>query len=140
MYEHCLLLSRGHAAEACIDILIMSLEPVAERRTQHACSRARRSAFHDEVLAIEEICGVSRIERKRFKTGEGREGGGGPLPTVAQKSFHAERAAALGIGVHRGRIPRPEIEVSKSCCRRVVAPWVIALTGARRSVRCAMPL
>src|SRR5580698_319732 len=44
-----------HAAKPRIRVLVMSLEPVAKRRPQHARGGARRATLHDEVLTIEEI-------------------------------------------------------------------------------------
>src|SRR6266516_7306819 len=92
---------RIYAAKPCIHILVVRLEPVAECGSQHASGRARRAAFHDEVLSIEKVCRVSAVKRKRLESLEGRENRRGPLPSIADHAIHAERAAALRMGIHR---------------------------------------
>src|ERR1700756_3019765 len=68
MYKHKSVLASGiYAAESRIHVLVMSLKPITERGTQHACRSARRAALHDEVLAIKKICGISVIKRERLE-------------------------------------------------------------------------
>src|SRR4029077_6826071 len=59
----CELVSVGHATETRVHVGIVRLKPVTERAAQHAGGRARGPAFHDEVLVVEEVGGVSAIER-----------------------------------------------------------------------------
>src|SRR5581483_3417219 len=68
-----------------VDIWVIGTEPVAETGPQETGCRARRGAFHDVMLAVEEIGGVAGVERKFFESGEGSEDGGGPLPAVADE-------------------------------------------------------
>ena len=69
-------------AKSRIHVLVMRLKPVAERRTQHAGSRTRRAAFHDEMLSIEEVGGVSAVERKRLESRKRPKYCGRPFPTI----------------------------------------------------------
>src|SRR5579872_894444 len=67
------LKSEIDAAESGVHVLVMPLEPVAEAGAQHAGSRARRTAFHHEVFAVEEIGRVAAIKRERLESSERRE-------------------------------------------------------------------
>ena len=89
----------------------MSLEPVAKCRPEHACGGARRPAFHDEVLAVEEICGISAIEGKRLESGVRGELRGGPFPSIAQHSLDTEIARPLGESIDGRGIPLMKIKV-----------------------------
>ena len=51
----------------------MRLEPVAERAPEHAGRGAAGSSLLDVVLAVEEVCGVARVEREGLETREGLE-------------------------------------------------------------------
>src|SRR5579864_4928536 len=76
--------SVSHAAKSCVNILVVRLKPVAKRAAQHAGGGARRSSFHDVVLAVEEVRGVARIKRKPLEAGKWLELARCPLPPVAQ--------------------------------------------------------
>src|SRR5215510_9404742 len=103
------------AAESGIDVLIMRLEPIAERSAQHAGIGASRSALQHEMFAVEEIGGIAFVERKRLESGEGREWRGGPFPTVGQHPFEAEGAPCCGKRAYGKGIPARESEVSVLC-------------------------
>src|SRR5579864_6218183 len=108
------LKSEIDAAKSGIHVLVMPLEPVAEAGAQHAASRTRRAAFHDEVLAIEEIGRVAAIKRERLESAERRELCRRPLPSVTHHTFHSKRALTLRIGINGRRIPSLKIKISKS--------------------------
>ena len=118
----------------------MRLKPVTECRPQHTCGRPRRTALHDEVLAIKKICGIPAIERKRLESRKRSEHRGCPLPSVAQHSFNSESALSLRISVHRRGIPALEIEVAESSLRSFPSPGIQALALIRSTVRRALPL
>src|SRR5712692_6683394 len=119
----------------------MRLEPVSERPPQHARCGARRATLHHIVLAVKEICRVTRLERHRSESWKRRELRPRPLPPVPQKIVHSEGTRACGMLAHRRRIPRFEIEVSPRRARRLLAPGIAALPCAvGRSVRSAMKL
>src|SRR5437879_13032320 len=102
----------------------MRLEPVSKRSPQHARSGARRATLHHIVVAVEEICGIVRIERHWCKPRKWRELRPRPLPTVPHEIVHAESASAWDMRPHRRRIPRFEIEVSPGRARCFLAPGV----------------
>src|SRR5260370_35500439 len=91
----------AHAAKSGVCKLVMRLEPVAERAPQHARCGARRPAFQDEVLAIEEIGGVSAVEREWFESGDRCKLSRRPLPPLAEHAVTTEAALALGSDVNR---------------------------------------
>src|SRR5208283_4727038 len=130
----------AHAAETCIYILVMRLEPVAKRWPQHAGGGARRATLHDEVLAIEEICRVAGVERKPLEARKGCEKRGSPFPPVAKHAIYAKCALAAGKGSYGLRIPTVEIEVAVVCIRRVVAPQVSYFNSVRSTVCGTVPL
>src|SRR5215471_12575750 len=122
MDQHGLLLGSIDATKPCIRVLVVRLKPVAERRTQHAGRRTRRSALHHEMLSIEEIGGVSAVKRKRLESGVWPEYGGGPFPSVPEHSFDAECTATLRMGVYWSRIPTLEVKISPLRIRNFVPP------------------
>src|SRR5258708_8030194 len=117
----------------------MWLEPVAERPSQHACGRARRTALQDEVLAIEEICGIPGIKRKWLEPQEGRKQRAGPFPTIPHEIRDAEVAVALRIRSHWNRVPTLEIKIAVPCGWRFRAPRVRAFAAGASAVSGAMP-
>src|SRR5260370_2721581 len=119
----------------------MRLEPVWERPPQHASGGARRAALHYEVLAVEEICGVIRIEGHGREPRKRRELRPGPLPPVPHKIMNPNGARARGMRADRRGIPRFEIEISPGSAWRFLAPGITALQRAiGRSIRGAMEL
>jgi hypothetical protein len=74
----------------------MWLKPIAKRPPQHARSRVRRTAFHDEVLGVEKIRGVTGIKRKWLESGKGSKGRARPLPSVSGKVGNAKIAETVG--------------------------------------------
>src|SRR5260370_1690734 len=108
----------------------MRLEPVWERPPQHASGGARRAALHYEVLAVEEICGVIRIEGHGREPRKRRELRPGPLPPVPHKIMNPKRARARGMRADRRGIPRFEIEISPGSAWRFLAPRITALPRA----------
>src|SRR5580704_3654837 len=117
----------------------MRLEPVAERPPQHACGRAWRTALHHEVLPIEEIRGISRIEGKWLKPGKGPERRARPFPTIPRKIGDAEFAVALGKRSSRNRVPALEIEIAVPRGWRFLAPGVCAFAASASTECGAMP-
>src|ERR1700686_3970008 len=99
-----------HAAKCGVHVRIMRLEPVPERPPQHACSCARRAAFHHEMLSVKKISGISGIERECLETGEGRKRRARPLPAIPHKIGNAEIAVALRVGSRGNGIPALEIK------------------------------
>src|ERR1700758_3227320 len=85
-----------HTAELGVNVRIVRLKPVAEAAAQHAGGGARRSALHDEMLAVEKIRGVAAIEGKRLESRQRPEGRRSPLPAIAEKIVYAEMARAEG--------------------------------------------
>src|SRR5258708_9551559 len=130
----------AHAAKSGVCKLVMRLEPVAECAAQHTGRGARRSAFQDEVLAVEEIGGVSAVEREWFESGERCEFSRGPLPSIAQHAVNAECALALGKCVHRRGAPAGKIEVAMLFRGLLIAPRVFPLIAVRGPIRSALPL
>src|SRR5207245_9145189 len=72
----------------------MRFEPVSKRSPQHARSGARRATLHHIVFAVEEICGIVRLEWHWCKPRKWRELRPRPLPTVPHEIVHAEGASA----------------------------------------------
>src|SRR5579862_1299517 len=91
----------------------MCLEPVAKCGAEHARRSARRSALHDKVFAVEKICRVAWIERKRLETGKRSEHARRPLPSVSHQVVNSERAGAFGKRIDGRRIPVAEIKVAQ---------------------------
>src|SRR5579864_9606530 len=114
--------SVGHAAESRIHVLVMRLEPVAEGTPQHACGSARRSAFHDVVLAVEKVGGVAGIKRKALEARERSEERRRPFPAIAQEIAHAECTLACGGCSDRRGIPALKIEIAAPRRRLFIAP------------------
>src|SRR5271165_2891337 len=117
----------------------MWLEPVAKGGTQHAGRGPRRCAFHDEVLAVEEIGRIPPIKRKWLETGEWGENCRSPLPPIAQYPVHAKCAPAQREGIHGHGIPVMEIEVAEICVRKTASPRVEPFHSVRRAERSAVP-
>src|SRR5690242_20072083 len=119
----------------------MRLKPVTERSPQHARSRARRAAFHDVVLAIKEIRGISGIERHRRESVEWLELCPRPFPAIADQVVNAKGARAARIGAHRRRVPMRKIKIAVARAGKLVSPGVLTLDRIiRSSVRGAMKL
>src|SRR5208282_4875294 len=135
-----LLPSMIHAAESRIYILVVSLEPVAKRRPQHAPSGARRAALHDKVFSIEKIRGVSPVKRKRLESRERGENTGSPLPSIPHHVVNPKSALPRRKSVHRRGIPTAEIKVAESCIGLKVAPGIFPFDPVPRAVGCAVPL
>src|SRR5580704_1785051 len=132
--------SAAYAAKPRVNELIVRLEPVTEGAPQHACGGARRSALHDEVFAVEEIGGVTAVERKGLEPGERGELGGGPLPPVTQYAVDAEGALASGKRIHRHGIPTSEIKVAERVCRLCAPPRICPLLAVWSGICGALPL
>ena len=126
----------------------MRLEPIAKCGPQHTRSRARRAAFHDEMLAIKEISGVSTVEGKGLETRKRTEEGGGPFPPVAQHIVNAESALAFGKRIHRHGIPTLKVKIAEPFnalvielgIGRFVAPWIISRVSVDGAIGGALPL
>src|SRR5260370_14235472 len=127
-----LALSVLDATESCVDVSVMRLEPVSERRPQHARGRARRTALHDVVFPVKKIRGIAGIERHRRKAGEGCELRSRPFPPVAQQVLHSECARAFRMRARRGSIPMGKIEITMLRARRFFAPGIASLRFAFR--------
>src|ERR1700704_4654610 len=115
------------ATECCVDIRIMRLEPISERPPQHARGGARRAALHHIVLAVKEICRVTRVERHGSESRKRCELRSRPFPSVSHQIMHTKGTRACGMCAHRRGIPRFEIEVSPGRARRFLAPGIAAL-------------
>src|SRR3982074_3618604 len=122
----------------------MRLEPVAKRGPQHARGRPRRAALHDEMLAVQEISGVSPIKRKGPKTWKGPEDSGGPFPSIAQQIVYAESALAFGKRIHRHGIPTVKVEIAELFIElsigRFVAPRIDSCFSVDGAICGALPL
>src|SRR5208337_860548 len=129
-----------NAAKTRIDILVVRLEPVAKGRAQHARGGARRSTFHDEVLAIKKIGGVATVKRKWLESGEWSKNGGGPLPPIAEQIVDAESALGLGKRIYGQGVPAMKVEITELGVRRFAAPGVWASVSVKRAVGGAVPL
>ena len=117
----------------------MRLEPVAERPPEHARGRARRTALHHEVLAIEEIRRVPGIKRKWMESRERRKRRARPFPTVPNDVGDAEVADALGVRSRGNRIPALKIKIAVPRGGRFRAPGVLAFFTAASAARGSMP-
>src|SRR5438477_2086372 len=131
-----------HAAESRINVLVMRLEPVAERTAKHTGGGTSAAAFHYVMLPIEEISGISWIELERLKTGEGCKRSRGPFPSVPDQITDTEGALSLRKSSDRRGIPSIEIKISEPVVRSFLAPgkrplWFIC---HRRAISSAMPL
>src|SRR5215472_16278491 len=104
--------SMAHAAETRIHVGIVRLKPVTERAAQHAGGSSRGTAFHDEVFAIEEIGGVTTVEREWLEPRERSEQGGGPFPAIAEEIGDSEGALTIGKRANGNWIPSLEIEIA----------------------------
>src|SRR5947208_10443521 len=123
--------SLSRATEGRIDIRIPCPEPVAERRPQQLACGRRRGAFHDEMLAIEEVGGVFRVRRLRAKPWKRTERRARPFPAVAHQVLDSPMAGTLWMGAGRLRIPAREVEHAVDRGRRGIAPRVPTLAGRR---------
>src|SRR5262249_3094495 len=79
--------------------------------------------LHDIVLAIEKVCGITFIERKRLESSKRFKQAGGPLPPVREKTLNAKGASALRKCIDGKWIPAFEIEVS------VQRRWLLSAPG-----------
>ena len=89
--------SSVNAAEACVDVWVERLEPVAECRAREARGGSRGGAFQDVMFVVEEIGGVTGIKGKAFEAREWGEWGAGPFPAVAEHFDGAEGARDIFI-------------------------------------------
>src|SRR5258708_35637717 len=129
------------ATKSCVDVSVMRLEPVSERRPQHTRSRARRTALHDVVFPVKKIRGIAWIERHRPKAREESELRSRPFPPVAQQVLHSECARAFRMRARGGSIPMVKIEITVLRARRFFAPGIASLRFAfRGAIRRAMKL
>jgi hypothetical protein len=64
------------------------------------------------MFAVEEIGGVTTIERKRLESGEGSEFSGSPLPTIAQYAVNAVSAAPFRKSIDGRGTPSREIKIA----------------------------
>ena len=129
-----------YAAKSRIYILIMRLEPIPERRPQHAFRRPRGPAFHHVMLAIEKIRRISRIKIECLESREWREHRGRPLPAVPQHVRDPERAVARGKVSHRRGVPAMKIEVAVPFRRGLRSPRIDSLSSQRAAVSRPLPL
>src|SRR5690349_17517932 len=113
------------ATEGRIDIGVARAEPVSERRPQKLARRGWRRAFHHEVLAVEEICGVLGIRRHGAEAWKGRKLSAGPLPAVADEILDAPRARSFRMTPRGLGIPAREIEDAVLGGRRLLAPRML---------------
>src|ERR1700674_2339734 len=122
-----------------VHVRVMRLEPVAERPAQHASGCARRTTLHHEVLAIEEIRGISGIERKGLEPWKRRELRARPFPTIPHEIGDAEFTDAVRVRSRGNRIPALEIEIAvpRGWCFRT--PGVRVFDAAASAARGAMP-
>src|SRR5438132_8476329 len=118
------------ATERRVDVRIMRLQPISKRPAQHARCGARRAALHHVVLAVKEICRVTRIERHGRESRKRCKLRSRPLPAVPHKIVHAESACSRRMRSHRRRIPRFKMEVSFGCAWPFFAPRIAALQCA----------
>src|SRR5436853_659687 len=130
----------AHAAESRICILIMWLKPIAEGAPQHAGGSARRTAFHDVVLAIEEIRRIPAIEGEWLEALEGREQSRSPFPTIAEQVSHTKGALRLRKSANRSWIPSLEIKIPQLVAWRCATPRVRIFSLVLRTISCAVPL
>src|ERR1700686_1072951 len=112
------------AAKLRVHVRIMRLEPVAERPAEHARCRARRTALHHEVLAIEEIRGIPGIERKWLESRERRKRRARPFPAIPDEIGDAEVADALRVRSRGNQVPTLEIKIAVPRRGRFRAPRV----------------
>src|SRR5579884_2615610 len=120
--------SVGYAPESRIHVLVMRLEPVAEGTPQHACGGARRSAFHDVVLAVEKVGGVAGIKRKALKAGERSEERRRTFPAITKKVTHAECALTCAGCSDRSGIPALKIKIAPPRGGLFITPRILPLT------------
>src|SRR5271154_2193676 len=118
----------------------MRLKPVPEGAPQHASVRARRTALHNEMLAIEEIRGIARIKGKRLEPIQGAEWRRRPFPAIAKEVQYAKCARACRMRVHWSGIPALVMKIPMMTFRRRIAPWIYSFAALRRAVGSAMPL
>src|SRR3954470_22582286 len=103
-----------NTAETCINVRIVRLEPVPERAPEQRRRGQRRAAFHDVMLAVEEISRVAAIERLRLEAFERCERRPRPLPAIAEEPANAEGTVAVAMRIDAARLPRTEIEIASS--------------------------
>src|SRR5882724_11514273 len=130
----------AHAAESRIDVLVVRLEPVAERTAKHAHGGTGTAAFHHVMCAVKEVGGISRVELKWLKTGKGREWRYGPLPSIPHQIADAESAVPLRKGSDGRGIPALEIEISETAMGSVRSPGEWLFLSVWPAIRGAMPL
>src|SRR5271169_594365 len=109
----------------------MCLEPVAERRSEHAGGGKRRATLHDEMLAIKEISRVPAVETKWLETGKRSEGGGRPFPPVAQHAVNAESALASRKSVHGHGVPAVKVKIAELVVGLVIGLGIGRLAAPR---------
>src|SRR5215831_18051366 len=88
-----------YATESCIDILIMWLEPVAERTPQQTRRSTCRATFDDVVLVVKEIRRISLVKRKCSEAGKRSKGSRSPFPPIAEQPVDPEIASVIGVRV-----------------------------------------
>src|SRR3974390_194764 len=129
-----------HAPKAGVNVLIMWLEPAPKRPAQECGCGARRTAFHDEVLSIEEICGIAGIKRKRLETIEWREFAGCPLPAIAEHPDCTKRTDVVHGTLHGRGIPAREVKIPFPGEVFIVTPRIGAFGTTRLTVCSTVPL
>src|SRR3989441_10263515 len=118
----------------------MWLKPIAEGAPQHAGGSARRTAFHDVVLGIEEIRRIPAIEGEWLETLEGREQSRSPFPTIAEQVSHTKGALRLRKSANLSWIPSLEIKIPQLVAWRCATPRVRIFSLVLRTISCAVPL
>src|SRR5437879_5489557 len=92
------------------------------------------------MLPVKEIRGVPRVEGIGCKARERCKDRARPLPPVAEKIQHAERARSGWMRTHGRGVPTVEIEISMMRVWRLFAPRVAAFRAVGRAVCRAMEL
>src|SRR5438876_195548 len=92
------------------------------------------------MLPVEEIRGVPRVEGVGCKARERCKDRARPLPPIAEKIQHAERARSGWMRTYGRRVPPVEVEISMMRAWRLFAPRVAAFRAVGRAVCRAMEL
>src|SRR2546425_1101148 len=92
------------------------------------------------MLPVEEIRGVPRVEGVGCKARERCKDRARPLPPIAEKIQHAERARSGWMRTYGRGVPPVEVEISMMRAWRLFAPRVAAFRAVGRAVRRAMEL
>src|SRR5713101_488184 len=121
-------------------VLVMRLEPVAKRGSQHARGGTRCATLHHVMLPIKEISGVPAVERKWLETGKRSENGGGPFPPVTQHIVNAKSALPFRKRIHRHGVPTVKVKIAEPGIRRLRAPRISPCLSVDAAVGGMLPL